>query len=274
MKTAIIALAFFATPVAFGTGTNTTTMDYETSDSMESSHFSTNSNDRFDNLDTRTNSLSTPARVGGSSSRLEADITEEPTADSPMMSGSSTAEDSSWEDSEESFQSGSATEEAPLDQSPDATRDSATEADRDMMNETAAGAGAGAVTSEVTKAKKDTKKKFKKAKKRATSSTDDEMSRTESDRLSGSSTTGSGLTAQDTMRTQNETELVRKIRSQITDTDNLSMRAHNIKIISQNGQIYLKGPVANATEKSKIEELAKKTAGNTAVINETYVENR
>jgi osmotically-inducible protein OsmY len=82
------------------------------------------------------------------------------------------------------------------------------------------------------------------------------------------------LTAQDTGKTQNETETIRKIRSEIVNDSALSMQAHNVKIINQEGQIYLKGPVENASEKSKVEEIAKRTAGNMNVVNQTYVETK
>jgi osmotically-inducible protein OsmY len=83
-----------------------------------------------------------------------------------------------------------------------------------------------------------------------------------------------GMTAQDTARNQNETQLVQQIRSEIATNKNLSTNAHNVKIISQNGQIYLKGPVADANEKEKVAEIAKRVAGNTTVINQTTIEAR
>jgi len=292
MKKTIIALAFFAAPVAFGGSTQTTTQ-----------HESTNSNDRFDNRDTRTNSLSTPAHVGASGRTLGADVTEEEYSSSTAetaqpadgwtdsnMSGSST-DNESWEDSEESRMSGTSTGTgtATTGTASPTMGGAATTGD-------ATGTAAGTAASDTSKSK--TKKTTKKTTKTSTTETtgtgttgttkesvDMNDSRTgassdqdnRNDRLSGGTTAGSsagGLTAQDTARNANETELVRKIRSQITDNKDLSMRAHNVKIINQNGQIYLKGPVANASEQSKIEAIAKKMAGNTAVINETYVENR
>jgi len=82
------------------------------------------------------------------------------------------------------------------------------------------------------------------------------------------------LTAQDTSAQKSETEMVRKIRSEITDNKDLSVNAHNIKIISQNNQIVLKGQVADANEKMKVEEIAKRFAGNTKVLNQTMIDSR
>jgi osmotically-inducible protein OsmY len=47
-----------------------------------------------------------------------------------------------------------------------------------------------------------------------------------------------------------------------------------VKVINQNGQIYLKGPVANSTERTKVEDIAKRFAGNMTVVNQTYVEKK
>jgi hypothetical protein len=85
---------------------------------------------------------------------------------------------------------------------------------------------------------------------------------------------GSAMTAQDTARSTNEMEMVRRIRSELTSSTDLSSHAHNVKVINQNGQIYLKGPVANATEKTKVEDIAKRFAGNMPVVNQTYVEKK
>jgi hyperosmotically inducible periplasmic protein len=91
----------------------------------------------------------------------------------------------------------------------------------------------------------------------------------------GTTATGAAaMTAEDTNRAENPTELVQRIRREITADDALSVNAHNVKIISQSGQIYLKGPVNNMTEKSKVEAIAKRMAGNTNVVNQTYVQKK
>jgi hyperosmotically inducible protein len=81
-------------------------------------------------------------------------------------------------------------------------------------------------------------------------------------------------TAQQTARTQKETQLLQKIRREITANRDLSLNAHNVKIISQSGQIFLRGPVDNANEKMKVEEIAKRLAGNTTVINQITIDTR
>jgi hyperosmotically inducible protein len=60
-------------------------------------------------------------------------------------------------------------------------------------------------------------------------------------------------------------ETTRRIRSAITDDKSLSTYAHNIKIISANGEVVLKGPVESANEKTIVENIAMKMAGNRKV---------
>ncbi|MGA2812655.1 MAG: BON domain-containing protein [Candidatus Acidiferrum sp.] len=56
-------------------------------------------------------------------------------------------------------------------------------------------------------------------------------------------------------------ELTRKIRSSIYKDKALSTYAHNIKIISQNGTVTLKGPVRSDDEKAAIDAKATAIAG-------------
>jgi hypothetical protein len=66
-------------------------------------------------------------------------------------------------------------------------------------------------------------------------------------------------------------ELTRKIRKAIHDDSNLSTYAHNIKIISQNGKVTLRGPVRSDEEKTNIEAKAVAAAGQSNVTNELQV---
>jgi hyperosmotically inducible protein len=66
-------------------------------------------------------------------------------------------------------------------------------------------------------------------------------------------------------------ELTRKIRKAIHDDSNLSTYAHNIKIISQDGKVTLRGPVRSEEEKAKIEAKAVAAAGQDNVSNELQV---
>lgn len=56
-------------------------------------------------------------------------------------------------------------------------------------------------------------------------------------------------------------ELARQIRQSLIKDKSLSTYAHNIKIIAQNGEVTLKGPVKTADEKQAIEAKAAEAAG-------------
>jgi osmotically-inducible protein OsmY len=65
--------------------------------------------------------------------------------------------------------------------------------------------------------------------------------------------------------------LTRKIRRAIHEDTTLSTYAHNIKIISQDGKVTLRGPVRSSEEKANIEAKAVAEAGQGNVSNELQV---
>jgi len=66
----------------------------------------------------------------------------------------------------------------------------------------------------------------------------------------------------------NETDrdLTQRIRQSVIADKSLSTYAHNIKIISQNGAVTLKGPVNSETEKKSIVAMAVKAAGDASKV--------
>jgi hyperosmotically inducible protein len=56
-------------------------------------------------------------------------------------------------------------------------------------------------------------------------------------------------------------DTTKKIRAAIMKDKSLSTYAHNVKIITQNGKVTLKGPVRSGDEKSNIEAKAAAVAG-------------
>ena len=62
-------------------------------------------------------------------------------------------------------------------------------------------------------------------------------------------------------------DLTKKIRQSIVADKSLSTYAHNVKVISQNGVVTLKGPVRSEEEKKAIESKAVAVAGSSAKIN-------
>lgn len=75
------------------------------------------------------------------------------------------------------------------------------------------------------------------------------------------------LTSDDQTSKKEDVELIRKIRRSLTENHNLSTNAQNVKIISHNGYVILKGPVNSAQEKSSVERLARNVAGQDRVAN-------
>jgi len=61
------------------------------------------------------------------------------------------------------------------------------------------------------------------------------------------------------------------IRREIVKDKNLSTYAHNIKIVSANGKVTLRGPVRSEEEKQTVEQYAKKYAADQNVTSELTV---
>ena len=66
-------------------------------------------------------------------------------------------------------------------------------------------------------------------------------------------------------------DLTQKIRQAITEDKALSTYAHNVKVITLNGHVTLKGPVHTAEEKSALEAKAIEIAGAGKVTNQISV---
>ena len=66
-------------------------------------------------------------------------------------------------------------------------------------------------------------------------------------------------------------ELAQNVRRAIQSDQSLSIYAHNVKVISQNGQVTLKGPVRSQDEKDAVVAKAADVAGKDNVVNELTV---
>jgi osmotically-inducible protein OsmY len=62
--------------------------------------------------------------------------------------------------------------------------------------------------------------------------------------------------------------ITQKIRAEIMKDKSLSTYAHNVKIITQDGKVTLKGPVRTRDEKASVEEKAAAIAGDGNVTSE------
>jgi hyperosmotically inducible periplasmic protein len=70
---------------------------------------------------------------------------------------------------------------------------------------------------------------------------------------------------------QTDKEITQRIRRSVTKDKSLSTYAHNVKIISQDGKVTLKGPVRSEAEKRTIEAKAAEVVGPDKVISELAV---
>jgi osmotically-inducible protein OsmY len=79
------------------------------------------------------------------------------------------------------------------------------------------------------------------------------------------------VTADEQMGNRSDAEITRQIRRSIVQDKSLSTYAHNVKIITQNGEVTLRGPVRSEEERQFIENKAREVAGRTHVKNEIRV---
>ena len=70
---------------------------------------------------------------------------------------------------------------------------------------------------------------------------------------------------------RSDQDITQQIRQSIMKDESLSTDAHNVKVISQNGMVTLKGPVRSEDEKSAIEAKAVDVVGKDKVTNQLEV---
>jgi len=75
---------------------------------------------------------------------------------------------------------------------------------------------------------------------------------------------GDAKTPLDQNENKTDIGITADIRKRVVDTK-MSTDAHNVKIITQDGRVTLRGPVKSADEKKSIEEIARGVAGDTNV---------
>ncbi|MDB4985959.1 MAG: putative hyperosmotically inducible periplasmic protein [Myxococcaceae bacterium] len=81
------------------------------------------------------------------------------------------------------------------------------------------------------------------------------------------------LTPMDQSEEASDRELVQRIRKAVIADDSLSFTAKNVKIITRDGRVTLRGAVNSAQEKATIEKAAREAAGPKHVTNELEVSN-
>jgi len=79
------------------------------------------------------------------------------------------------------------------------------------------------------------------------------------------------MTAGQQSNAANDEELARKIRRAVVKDDSLSTMAHNVKIVTANGAVVLRGPVKTEQEKVAVASKAQAIAGAGHVDNQLEV---
>ncbi len=83
---------------------------------------------------------------------------------------------------------------------------------------------------------------------------------------------GSTLTPLDQGESEADRTITQQIRKAVVGHDQLSTNAKNVKIITQNGVVTLRGPVKSSDEKATIATVAQKTGGVKRVENQLEIE--
>jgi hyperosmotically inducible periplasmic protein len=83
--------------------------------------------------------------------------------------------------------------------------------------------------------------------------------------------TGETRTSGDQSNSSEDVKITATIRRAIVKDRSLSTTAKNVKIITADGTVTLRGPVKNEAEKTKIAELAQAAAGNAKIDNQLEV---
>jgi len=79
------------------------------------------------------------------------------------------------------------------------------------------------------------------------------------------------LTALDQGASESDREITRNIRKELVATDALSTTAKNVKVITRDGKVTLRGPVKTEEEQKAIGDLARGVTGVTSVDNQLEV---
>lgn len=85
---------------------------------------------------------------------------------------------------------------------------------------------------------------------------------------------GDDLTPLDQSHAETDVDITRNIRKALVDDDSLGTNAQNVKVITVDGMVTLRGPVANANEQARIVAIAKEAAGLDRVQDDLEVKER
>ena len=82
---------------------------------------------------------------------------------------------------------------------------------------------------------------------------------------------GETKTSGDQSNNSADLKITQAIREALMKDGELSTTAKNIKVITENGQVTLRGPVKNVQEKARVDQLAKSAAGGARIVDQLDV---
>ena len=82
---------------------------------------------------------------------------------------------------------------------------------------------------------------------------------------------GETNTSGDQSNSSADLKVTQAVRRALMQDSQLSTTAKNIKVITANGQVTLRGPVNSAQEKAKIDQIAKSAAGSAQIVDQLDV---
>lgn len=90
-------------------------------------------------------------------------------------------------------------------------------------------------------------------------------------KLNENDRSNNALTADQQRETKQDREITQRIRKSIIDDKSLSTYAHNVKIITADGMVTLRGPVRSEEEKKSVEQKAIQVAGDGKIRSEIRI---
>jgi hyperosmotically inducible periplasmic protein len=100
---------------------------------------------------------------------------------------------------------------------------------------------------------------------------DDEKTKPDNTAVNERDRSGETNTSGDQSNSSADLKITQAIRQALMKDDELSMTAKNIKVITANGQVTLRGPVKTTQEKAKIDQIVKSAAGGAQIVDQLEV---
>jgi hyperosmotically inducible periplasmic protein len=100
---------------------------------------------------------------------------------------------------------------------------------------------------------------------------DDEKTKADNTARNERDRSGETQTSGDQSNHSADLKITQKIREALMKDGELSTTAKNIKVITENGQVTLRGPVKNVQEKARVNHLAKSAAGGARIVDQLDV---